>query len=454
MMKLVCFTALLAACFSPAPPEGSPCLSAEQCPAPLVCSSGTCVRTASDGGTDGTDPTCACAGDTLSCASGERACELGCVTDPVGAHCAGLAPSNDVGLGELDEVDDAIDIDGETIFDTDTGAITGALARPPGVGIAEGIVFGTDEFQGAPLGVFWFSALTIDTSATITFTGSRAAVFVVETSATIAGTIDGTGGQCTDVRCAGPGGGTGMPSGSGCGIGGNGATAMAADGGGGGGGGGEGGARGGTGTNGPSAGGLGGASCLDASGEPLVGGSGGGGGAPGAAMMLSSGGGGGGAFQLTALERITIAGTITMGGGGGAGGSGMLPDLNSGGGAGGGAGGTILLESLIVEMAPTTTLAANGGGGGGGGGNGVVGTPGDPGPASITPARGGQGANSGGDGGHGGAKGDAAEPGSNANNNAGGGGGGTGRIFVRTNASLPVQGIASPPVGTGSIRTR
>ena len=456
MMKLGWLVALVGGCFSPAPPEGSPCLSTEQCPSPLVCSSsGTCASATADSGTeDGADPTCACAGDTLSCASGDRACELGCVTDPVGAHCAAFAPSNDVGIAELDQVDASIVIEAEATFDTDTGEVTGGITRPPGEGLADGIVFGTDDFQGAPLGVFWFSSLTIGVDAKITFTGSRAAVFVVETTATIAGTIDGTGGQCTDSRCAGPGGGAGMPAGSGCGIGANGVATLSADSGGGGGGGGAPGGNGGTGTTGPAAGGVGGRSCLEASGEPLVGGSGGGGGAPGGGMVLSNGGGGGGAFQLTALELITISGTISMGGGGGGGGMAMPAELNAGGGAGGGAGGTILLESITIQTTPDTTLTANGGGGGGGGGTGDVGNPGDPGAASLTPASGGLGVNTGGNGGHGGVKGDGADPGGNANNNAGGGGGGTGVIYVRTRGPAPLTGISSPAAGTGPIRSR
>jgi len=34
---------LVAACFSPAPPEGSPCTADKTCPDPLICSFGTCV---------------------------------------------------------------------------------------------------------------------------------------------------------------------------------------------------------------------------------------------------------------------------------------------------------------------------------------------------------------------------------------------------------------------------
>lgn len=441
----VAWLLVLAGCFKPVPPENVPCQSSQDCPAPQVCDESRCTLTpsATDAMPD-SDLACACAGDQLDCGAGLIDCALGCVDDPT-PRCGQLVPSNGVSLGDLALVDTAVAIDGTVTIDTDTGEITGAITRGPGLGLSDAIAYAQLE----NLGVFTFHALAISENGIVRFTGSRAAVFVVETTATVAGTIDGTGGCATDPSCAGPGGGTGGKPGAvaaGCGAGGNGLLGTAPDDGGGAGGGG--GAVGGAGGLGDptGTGGLAGVACLATTGEPLRGGSGGGTGSEGTTTIVSTGGGGGGAFQLTAVTSIAITGTITMGGGGGAGGS--LSPTNGGGGAGGGAGGTILIEAPSVDA--SGVLAANGGGGGEGGQT-VVGASGANGDASDVAAAGGTGG-AGGDGGSGGVNASPAGPGAQAAANAGGGGGAVGVIFVRSAGPATLTGVVSPPAGTDSIR--
>jgi hypothetical protein len=61
-----------------------------------------------------------------------------------------------------------------------------------------------------PIGVWTFHLLTVNSGATIRFSGARSAVFVSGTTVSIAGMIDGSGGcYGGDPACAGPGGGTG-----------------------------------------------------------------------------------------------------------------------------------------------------------------------------------------------------------------------------------------------------
>jgi hypothetical protein len=86
----------------------------------------------------------------------------------------------------------------------------------------------------------------------------------------------------------------------------------------------------------------------------------------------TDGGGAGGALQISAGERIVVAGIVDAGGGGGAGG---FPSDTCNGGAGGGSGGAILLESIEVEI--YGEIAANGGGAGSGGTTSYFGHAGD-----------------------------------------------------------------------------
>ncbi len=462
-MRSLVAVAGLVACYHPSPPEGRPCSDIETCPLPQQCIAGTCtlsdaaVDVAVDVGADA-DLTCLCSdANTLTCATGDTSCALGCLDAP--PHCAQIVPSNGLDLGTTTQVMSTIVFD-SAVFDTDTGAITGSITRSAGSGVMSDIDFETRMFDGVTLGVFTFHGLHVKPGGIVQFTGAAAAVFLVGGSAMISGTIDGSGGCNSDPSCAGPGGGLGardlVTVAGGCGPG---ATAKSVtgnnnDSGGGGGGGGGSGAAGTTVT--PSSGGVGGAACLATTLVPLVGGSGGGNGSKSDGLVPGKGGGGGGAFQLTALDQITVSGTITMGGGGGAGGVagvmvGTTGTANSGGGGGGGAGGAILLEAPTLTIAGF--LAANGGGGGGGGEGSAAGMPGNNGNASTAPAIGGAPASGAGAGGNGGAGTTAPTTVTGATSNGGGGGGGVGAIYLRSlngqisattspaaeSATLPIQ---------------
>ncbi|HTR52521.1 MAG TPA: hypothetical protein VMJ10_17525 [Kofleriaceae bacterium] len=456
-------------CYRPHVVGGQPCSSDSECPVELKCVGNVCGGTL-DGQPDApvladgsfvlpdADSTCTCNGNNLSCSGAMTTCPLGCVPQVGGARCALLAPSNGVDPMLATAVSDPITISGAATLDTDTGAITGSLTRTAGSGVIAGIGF-AQETVGAPMGVFVFSSLAVTATGSLQLTGSRSAVFLVRHSATIAGTIDGSGGKCgTGQACAGPGGGAGATIAAtpgGCGPGGTGAmdTASNADSGGGGGGGGA--SGGGGGDGGAIAAGGGGAGCIAATLVPLVGGSGGGGGGPGAAAARS-GGGGGGALQITALDQIDITGTITMAGAGGqGGGSQAVSPFNGGAGCGGGAGGGILLEAIAVTIEAGAVVAANGGGGGGAADGPKDGADGANGAASGTPAAGGLAGNggpgtAGGAGGAGTATALTAQD-APATDNGGGGGGAAGRIYLRAAAAPTVAGTASPSAGTGTV---
>ena len=404
-----------ASCYSPSPPSGDPCGSDNACPSPYVCTGGYCLPVGIDA----------------------HGVDVAAATDAsIDGHIAALVPSNGVSPTLLAKPNLAPVVfpSGATTIDTDDGTISGIGAD------ITGFYYEPETFDGATLGVFAFSSLTLANGADVQLVGSASAVFLVGT-ATIDGTIDGGGGGCLagHAGCAGPGGGGGAiltAIAGGCGPGGAGASMANADSGGGGGGGGGSGAGGGSeGVTAP--GGDGGTLCLADSLEPLVGGGGGGGGGPGAGSA-TSGGGGGGALQISAMQSLVVRanGVITMGGGGGSGGpAGTLSVQNSGAGAGGGAGGAILLESPSLTISFAAILAANGGGGGGGGGPITAGSDGASGSASSIPAPGGVPVMNEGTGGAGGAgvvapsAGEPA-PGSGATN-GGGGGGGVGKILLR-----------------------
>jgi hypothetical protein len=385
--------------------------------------------------------------DLMTCTGATVTCSLGCAPDG-DARCLAPTPSNGVDPTSADPLNGTTTISGNTTFNTDTGAITGGIDRPDGPGIESGIGYAqATPFAagGAPLGIFVFHNLTIDATATVLFTGSRAAVLLVGDTARIDGMIDVAAGH--GVRSApGPGGGAGADSGpsQGCGPGASGTRNAATqdDGGGGGGGGGI--------TGGPGGAvnqallGVGGAMCLPMRLEPLQGGSGGGGGGPGSAASGAVGGGGGGALQITALGSLEITGKINAGGAGGAGGAASA--IDGGGGGGGGSGGALLLEAPAVIIDGGAIVAANGGGGGGGGGP-QGGLPGDNAGTSANPVQGGGGAESTNTGGSGGALnsppdvgGDGAPTGMS---NGGGGGGATGLIVIRGHTWM-LAGTISP----------
>ena len=399
--------------------------------------------------------TCAagyCAFFDPMCADGERYGER---SGPYSGQCVGattsdanpggpFTPSNGVDPTLAGEVAVPIAISGTATFDTDTGAITGAVVRAAG----QGVVADVGYHQVGTLGVFVLHALDVQSAGALRFQGSRAVVLLVGTDATIDGTIDGSAGcYGADPTCAGPGGGTGASgatAATGCGAGGAGGTDPSEnDGGGGGGGGGTPGASGGAAGAGV-VGGAGGGACLAADLQPLVGGGGGGAGGPGSSTSPAQGGGGGGGLQLTALGAITVGGTITMAGAGGPGGP--TASVNAGAGGGGGGGGGILLEANSVTV--TGTLAANGGGGGSGGHAPDVGNPGENGHADASPARGGASVGSNGVGGNGAARSASAQDGQTIVGNAGGGGGGVGVVHVRAHQAPSLTGTVSPAATT------
>ncbi len=186
------------------------------------------------------------------------------------------------------------------------------------------------------------------------------------------------------------------------------------------------------------------------------------------------GGGGGGALQMTAGERIEIAGVINAGGGGGHYG---IASFSYAGGAGGGSGGAILVEAPTIVV--TGSIVANGGGGGGGGGNGGgggygadAGESGFPNPDPTATAYGGSGHDgagcplygyvSGGSGGHGGYGATAAGYGSSGDTDSrcigdtsfvggGGGGGGVGRIRINTQTGCQCGGTIAPQASFGML---
>ncbi|HUJ62906.1 MAG TPA: hypothetical protein VLX92_30595 [Kofleriaceae bacterium] len=458
----------VAGCYHPSLPAGSPCISNDQCPAPLACNAGYCtsgdagdiVRDAPpvDAAPDA-DLACSCQGETLACPSGNTTCSISCSTTG-GPHCTALVPSNGVST-DLVSGTGTVTITGLTTLDTDTGQITGVLQRAAGQGLDAGIAYAQQTTQGKPIGVFAFHRLSVTAAGIVHFTGSRAAVILVGTDATVAGTIDLSGGcYGNEIQCPGPGGGSGAlytATAGGCGPGGAGTTdaATGADSGGGGGGAGSNGAIGGTETASGDLfkGGTAGQACLASDLEPLVGGSGGGGGGPGNGTA-TYGGGGGGALQLSALSSITISGVLDAGGAGGD--TGPTDASNGGAPGGGGAGGAILLEAPQVTITAAGIVAANGGGGGGASDHLHAGTAGQNGQASAQPALGGIAGNNGtGSGGNGGAGSTAATKGGDATDvNSGAGGGGVGRIFVRSAGGPALAGTVSPSAGTALVRSQ
>jgi hypothetical protein len=450
----------LVGCFHPTPPEGAACAANQDCPSPLHCYGGVCLSHPPDGrnGAIDADLSCTCSGsNTLSCSGQLTACPAGCTTNNGVSRCLEVVPSN--GVTPMFPTGGQTSINTLTTFDTDTGAISGGITRTAGEGVASGIGFQTQGGPGTPLGVFSFAKLSVTSSGVVHFTGSRAAVFVVEGIATISGEVDGSA-SCygADPKCPGPGGGTGgsfTVAAGGCGggmVGVHDTTSNADSGGGGGGGGGDG-AKGGDDVTSVMTihGGAGGTTCVKATLEPLVGGSGGAAGGPGATAS-PYGGGGGGALQLTAFDTIKITGTFNFGGAGGM--PGATNANNAGAGCGGGAGGGVLLEAPNVIITGGI-VAANGGGGGGGAALMNAGAAGQNGRASASPALGGTGGGAGGSGGNGGAGMVPATAGGNgANQNAGGGGGGFGVIYIRSQTSSLNNATISPMQGEGSLRTQ
>ncbi len=432
------------------------------CPAPLTCVAEVCqAATDAEAGPDARAIGCG-AGDVLLLeGGGQRPCPLGCTTTP-DPHCLELAPSNGLDPALLAGTGTLI-IDGDTLIDTSTGTLSGAVSRA-GFGVDTTFAFEVSGPPGEEVAVLRASTLIIE-RGTIIVEGSIPLVLLARELQVGAEAIVDVSARCSgpgvDRTCPGPGGGTGAGGdplagerATGCGPGDS--AELGSRSGGGGGGHGGGGGRGGRGNAGPST--PGGLTCAGSELEPLRGGSGGGGSTLlGPTDGRGQGGGGGGAIQLTALEQLSIAGRIRSHGRGGAGGG--LAGIGGGGGGGGGAGGGVLLEAITCDLAGAY-VAANGGGGGGGTQEAATSSqPGADGSDTPEPAKGGDGAAPGGDGGAGGAGtspggADGAATAGGALAGGGGGGGGAGVIVTRCHISSGAPTLTSPAPIVVPVRTR
>lgn len=414
----------------------------------------------SDGATDGPPPLpdagpCTAAGamcftdgsngEVLQTCTAEGAqpvidpCSWGCVTTGT-AHCGVLQPKGDAVLPAHTQPQPGetlldITITADTIFNTDTGEITGGVTRAAVPGIDAGIEF----ISRNNVGIFRMRSLTLSASK-INPTGVNGIALVALETIELGSEIDLR--RCNEPQNpGGSAGGATKTAGGGVGGGGAGGGSSDNNSGGGGGGHGGGGGQGGAGQSEPrSTGG-------DFSGTPelltLIGGGGGGGG------TAARGGNGGGAIQLVANGTISLTATGRVN----ASGCGGQAGQNNQSAAGGGAGGAILIEAPSVVMAAAAVVAVNGGGGGGGDAGGQNGQNGG---ASLTAAGGGNGAANGGNGGAGGA--DQTFNGSDgiSDRNGGGGGGGVGRIRINTRdgtATLAGDAVISPALVQGSTST-
>jgi hypothetical protein len=334
-----------------------------------------------DGGADagaGCQAVCLDGGGLQTCGpdgGAVTACALGC-SEAGAPHCRQFVPTGIATLADLSVAGVAsVALDaGVALFNTDTGAINGALSRAPNVVFSnQEVLSGIGFHQTGDGGVFSFASLTIPSGAILQIYGSTPAALAASGDITVDGLIDVRPMDATGQVCApgtggagggqGGAGGSGIPpflgglSGGGPGAGGGGSRKANGTVGGGGGGAGHG-ADGGLPSQGSDAYGPGLAGLAYGSPAlvPFWGGSGGGGGGqPGAV-----GGGGGGAVQLVSASVVTVGNAASPGGvhAGGCGG------LGSATGAGGGSGGTILIEAPTVQLAAQCVLAANGGGGG------------------------------------------------------------------------------------------
>ena len=288
---------------------------------------------------------------------------------------------------------------------TKATVVTGSFPNPVGT-VAQ------NDGNSTLADLYVFKSLTVDSTRSLSVTGTRPVIIVVLDTVDIQGKITVTAGAFTGSGGGGPGAGQGgallFPTsggggGSYCGVGGS-ASASAP----------------------PVA--LGGMTYGFDTIRPLRGGSAGG----------NLGADGGGAVAIIAGKSITLRefASINAGGNG-----------STGNPVGGGSGGAILLEAPVVTIAGV--LAANGGGGGGNGMQGVAGL------TSDQPAPGGGAV---GDAGAGTSIGGSGSAGATINGGDGtyvtrtaGGGGGAGRIRINTtsgSATITSTAIVSPGFGT------
>ncbi len=217
MSRAALVVVVVASCYRANAPAGAPCSADGECPIPMVCVASTCTTNGADGGqptydaaatpSDApSDLTCECSGSaTLTCSDGSTTpCSISCAdAGSAGpAHCTTLTPSNNVSTDLLTGTA-AIAISNLTVFDTDTGVITGGLLRGAGSGVIAGVAYSQTTSANHSLGVFAFEALTVASGATIRFNGARAAVFLVGGQAIISGTVDLSGGcYGKQISCA------------------------------------------------------------------------------------------------------------------------------------------------------------------------------------------------------------------------------------------------------------
>src|SRR5262249_29999090 len=150
---------------------------------------------------------------------------------------------NGVGLTEIDGVTGDLAIGADATLDTDMGAITletGAVARPPGFGLAAGLRY---TAFGPEVGVLGVRRVVIGAGATLHVHGPGILIVLAKSDISIAGVLDASAGwSCSGSQaqqCAGPGGGVGGGAGQdggGCSPGGHGYSGLGAETGGGGGG--------------------------------------------------------------------------------------------------------------------------------------------------------------------------------------------------------------------------
>ncbi|HEY1817852.1 MAG TPA: hypothetical protein VGG74_36170 [Kofleriaceae bacterium] len=262
--------------------------------------------------------------------------------------------------------------------------------------------------------------ITLDSTATVTATGSRALVLVGGTTVSIAGTLD-AGSYANGPAGAAADPGTCVPAADATGAGG-----------------GAGGSFGSVGGNGGNdSGGTGGANAASYASLSLRGGCPG---SSGAGPGAGNGGHGGGAIWILAGTAIDVGGSIFAPGAGGDNGG-----LGPSGGCGGGAGGLVGLDAPTVKI--TGQVDANGGGGAGGGGNVNEGADGGDSMSAIFAAAGTPGSpDGGGPGGSGSVGMTIGQPGAQATtSNGGGGGGGGGAGYVKIISTSPtISGAVSP----------
>ncbi|HUS62954.1 MAG TPA: hypothetical protein VMZ28_00375 [Kofleriaceae bacterium] len=291
-------------------------------------------------------------------------------------------------------------------------------------------------------------SLTVEAGASLTITGSRPLIVVVDGVITVEGTISVENGadlaDCEEAGVAQPGGAGDDQCGGGGG--GGGFQEEGGDGGG---------CVDGEEAETPAAGGL---MAVRDTLEPLRGGCSGaaGGKFDTDEITAAAGGRGAGGLQLIARDRIIIGsgGLIDAAGQGGEGGH--MGDTNevSGGGGGGGSGGGVLLEAPLMVLDDESRVCASGGGGGGGGdaGTGADGEPGQPGQCFDGRADGGGASGDAGAGGQGGTtallSGSGGAP-SPSNLASGGGGGGAGGVIrIHTVGALVAPDPWSPTATT------